>query len=169
MAKKDVLMMGNPKLRKKSSNVTNFTEELLEIVLDLKDTLDYLQKEKNIGRALAAPQIGHLKKVVYYNSNDEELIMINPEIVRKSEEMLDVWDSCYSFDVAFFVNITRHKNITVKYQDEKGEEITKQFKDDLSELFQHEIDHLFGKLATDYLVDNNKIIMRDEWERRYKY
>ena len=161
--------MGNPKLRKKSSNVTNFTQELLEIVQDLKDTLDYLQKEKNIGRALAAPQIGHMKKVIYYNSNDEELIMINPEIIKKSEEMFDIWDSCYSFDVAFFVNITRHKNITVKYQNEQGKEIIKQFKDALSELFQHEIDHLFGKLATDYLIDNNKIIMRAEWERRYKY
>ena len=38
MAKKEVLMMGNPKLRKKSSNVTNFTQELLEIVQDLKDS-----------------------------------------------------------------------------------------------------------------------------------
>ncbi len=81
--------------------------------------------------------------------------------------MFDVWDSCYSFDVAFFVNIARHKSIKVKYQDEKGKEKTKQFNDDLSELFQHEIDHLYGKLATDYLVDNKKIIMRDEWERRY--
>ncbi len=167
MAIKKVLMIGNQKLREKSLNVTDFTGELLEVTQDLKDTLLYLQKEKNIGRALAAPQIGHMKKVVYYNSNYEEIIMVNPEIIWKSEEMFDVWDSCYSFDVAFFVNIARHKSIKVKYQDEKGKEKTKQFNDDLSELFQHEIDHLYGKLATDYLVDNKKIIMRDEWERRY--
>lgn len=168
MAKKEVLMIGNPKLREKSSNMTDFTGELLEVVQDLKDTLSYLQDEKKIGRALAAPQIGHMKKVVYYNSNYEEIVMVNPEIIWKSGEMFDVWDSCFSFDVAFFVNIARHKSIKVKYQNEKGKEKIKQFDDDLSELFQHEIDHLSGKLATDYLVDNNKIIMRNEWERRYK-
>ncbi len=168
MAKKEVLMIGNPKLREKSSNITDFTGEFIEIVQDLKDTLSYLQDQKNIGRALAAPQIGHMKKIVYYNSDDDEILMVNPEIIWESEEMFDVWDSCFSFDVAFFINIARHKSIKVKYQNEKGkEDIIKQFDDDLSELFQHEIDHLYGKLATDYLVDNKKIMMRNEWEGRY--
>ncbi len=167
MAIKKVLMIGNPKLREKSTNVTDVNEETLEIIQDLKDTLLYLQNEKKIGRALAAPQINHMKNVVYYNSNNEEIIMVNPIIIWKSEEMFDVWDSCYSFDVSFFVNIARYKSIKIKYQNEKGEEIIKQYNDDLSELFQHEIDHLFGKLATDYLIDNKKIIMRGEWERRY--
>ncbi len=76
MAIKKVLMIGNQKLREKSLNVTDFTGELLEVTQDLKNTLLYLQKEKNIGRALAAPQIGHMKKVVYYNSNYEEIIML---------------------------------------------------------------------------------------------
>lgn len=168
MAIKEVLMIGNPKLREKSLNVVDFTGELLEIIKDLKDTLFHLQKEKNIGRALAAPQICYIKKVVYYNSNGEEIIMVNPEIIWKSENVFDVWDSCYSFDIAFFVNIVRHKSIKVKYQNEKGKEIIRQFNNDLAELFQHEIDHLYGKLATDYLVNNKKIIMREEWERRYK-
>ncbi len=168
MARRKVLMIGNPKLREKSSNITDFDKKLNEIIKDLKDTLSHLQKEKNIGRALAAPQINHMRKVIYYNSSNKEIIMINPEIIWKSEEMFDVWDSCYSFDVAFFVNIKRHKKIKVRYQDKKGNEIVKQFNDDLSELFKHEIDHLYGKLATDYLVNNKNILMRSEWERRYK-
>ena len=79
-----------------------------------------------------------------------------------------MWDSCYSFDVAFFVKIKRHKKIKVEYQDEHGRFISEEFVDDLSELFQHEIDHLDGILATDYLKDNKNIILRDEWEKRYK-
>lgn len=168
MARREVSMIGNPKLREESANITNFDNQLKEVVQDLKDTLSYLQKEKNIGRALAAPQIDYLKKVIYYNSNGEEIVMVNPKIIWKSEGMFDVWDSCFSFDVAFFVNIKRHKKIKVKYQNENGKEVVKEFNDDLSELFQHEIDHLYGKLATDYLVDNKNIIMRSEWERRYK-
>jgi len=168
MAIKEVLMIGNPKLREKSSIVTDFNKKLLEIIQDLKDTLTDLQLKKNLGRALAAPQIGHMNKVIYYNSDNKEIIMVNPKIIWKSEETFNVWDSCYSFNIAFFVNITRHKSIKVNYQNEEGKEITKQFNDDLSELFQHEIDHLYGKLATDYLVDNPKIIMRNEWEKRYK-
>lgn len=135
MAIKKVLMLGNPKIREKSSNVSDFNDELLGIIQDLKDTLSYLQNEKNIGRALAAPQIGYMKKVIYYNVNDEEIVMVNPEITWKSEAMFDVWDSCYSFDVAFFVNIARHKSIKVEYLNEKGEEIIKQFDDDLSDYF----------------------------------
>ncbi|PRX34693.1 peptide deformylase [Orenia metallireducens] len=168
MAIKEVLMIGNPKLREKSSTVTDFNKKLLEIIQDLKDTLTDLQLKKNLGRALAAPQIGHMKKVIYYNSDNKEIIMVNPKIIWKSEETFNVWDSCYSFNIAFFVNITRHRSIKVNYQNKEGKEITKQFNDDLSELFQHEIDHLYGKLATDYLVDNQKIIMRNEWEKRYK-
>ncbi len=168
MAIKEVLMLGNPKLRDESSHVTDFTKELSEIIEDLKDTLFYLQKEKKIGRALAAPQIGHMKKVVYYNCEDKEIIMVNPDIIWTSEETFEVWDSCYSFDLAFFVNITRHKSIKVNYQNIEGKEITQQFNDDLAELFQHEIDHLSGKLATDYLIGGKKIIMRNEWERRYR-
>jgi peptide deformylase len=67
--------------------------------------------------------------------------------------------------LAFFIETVRSREITVKYTDEKGQDITETFSDDLSELFQHEIDHLDGILATDYLKDTRKIIMRSEWEK----
>ena len=78
-----------------------------------------------------------------------------------------VWDSCFSFDVAFFVKIKRFKSIKVKYQNEIGESMEEMFSDDLSELLQHEIDHLHGVLATDYLDNNKDIVLRTEWEKRY--
>jgi peptide deformylase len=211
-------MIGNPLLRETSSEVT-FSSEVTVfdtpfaiILQDLKDTLTHLQKAKKIGRALAAPQIGHMKRVIYMQipiymqismqnhmqtpqnhmqtpmqnhmqtpqnhmqtpmQNHMQipartLVMVNPKITEKSKELIEVWDSCYSFDVAFFVKIKRHKKIKVEYQDEHGRFISEEFVDDLSELFQHEIDHLDGILATDYLKDNKNIILRDEWEKRYK-
>lgn len=160
--------MGNPKLREESSEIVDFDIELKEIVQDLKDTLTHLQKTKKIGRALAAPQIGYMKKVIYMQTPQRSFVMVNPKIRWKSEEMFNVWDSCFSFDVAFFVKIERHKSIKVEYQDEKGESKIEEFSDDLSELFQHEIDHLYGILATDHLKDVTQIIMREEWEGKYR-
>ncbi|MFX0185863.1 MAG: peptide deformylase [Candidatus Hodarchaeota archaeon] len=168
MAIKKVLMIGNPKLREKSTDITEFGEQLQKIILDLMDTLTDLQENKKIGRALAAPQIGYMKKVIYYGLPDEHFVMINPRISEKSEGKFWVWDSCFSFDVAFFVEIERHQKIKVEYQNEKGEMIMTEFNGDLSELVQHETDHLAGILATDHLTDVKRIILRQEWEERYK-
>ncbi len=168
MAKKEVLLLGHPKLREESSKITDFEKELASIVEDLKDTLTHLQREKGTGRALAAPQIGYTKKVVYVQMPQETIVLVNPEIVDKSEETFWVWDNCFSFDMAFYVKIPRFKEIKVEYQNSDGEPIRRRFRDDLSELLQHEIDHLHGVLATDHLTDNRHIIMRQEWEKRHR-
>ena len=168
MVIKDVLLLGNPKLREKSVDEIDFNEDLNTNLKDLKDTLTYLQKTKKIGRAIAAPQIDILKKIIYFQLPNKSFYMINPIIKWKSEEIMDVWDSCFSFDIAFFVEIQRYRKIRVDFQDMNGNWNTEDFSDDLSELVQHEVDHLYGVLATDYLKDGKKIIMRSEWERRLK-
>lgn len=160
-------MIGNPKLRGQSADVSDFGENLHGIIQDLKDTLIHLQETKKIGRALAAPQISYNKKVIYYGLPEKPFIMVNPKITSKSKEKFWVWDSCFSFDVAFFVEILRHKKIRVEYQDENGESIVKEFVDDMSELVQHETDHLQGVLATDHLTDVKRIILRQEWEKQF--
>ncbi len=175
MSVRNVILLGNPLLRNRSSDVSLDREfdrlELWRIIEDLRDTLLYLQRKKGIGRALAAPQIGYLKRVIFVNirsDNPRTMILVNPTIVEKSKEMIEVWDSCYSFDVAFFVRIMRHKKIKVEYMDENGRKIVEEFENDLSELLQHEIDHLNGILATDHLRSGKDIIMREEWEKRYR-
>ena len=141
MPVKEILQIGNPVLREKSKDVLDFNEDLHELIIDLFDTLTDFQKKKKIGRGIAAPQIGVLKKVIYLHLTNRSFALINPEIVSKSESTMDIWDSCFSFDVAFFVKTRRHKSISVKYQNEHGDLIEEQFTDDLSELLQHEIDH----------------------------
>lgn len=158
-------MIGNPKLREQSVEISDFGENLQEIIQDLRDTLTHLQKTKKIGRALAAPQINYMKNVIYYGLPKNPFIMVNPKITWKSDGKFWVWDSCFSFDVAFFVEILRHKKIRVEYQDENGEKIVTEFENSMSELVQHETDHLDGILATDHLTDVKRIMLRNEWEK----
>ena len=167
MVIKDVIMLGNLNLRKISSDVLNFNKELRGDFINLKDTLTNLQKTKRLGRAIAAPQIAIMKKVIYFQLSDRSFYMVNPKIIWKNEEMFNTWDSCYSFDTAFFIEILRHKTIKAEYQDENGGLIFEDFSGDLSELVQHEIDHLHGILATDHIKDVKKIIMRSEWKMRF--
>jgi peptide deformylase len=167
MAKKRILMIGDKNLRK-ISELANFDKDPVEqYVQDLSDTLHHVQKEKKIGRAIAAPQIGYFKRVIYMEAAGKRVVMINPEITQRSQETFEVWDSCFSADVAFFGKTIRNKSITVEYMTENREKVQETFTDDLSELFQHEIDHLDGILFTDRIVDN-QIIMRSEWEKLYR-
>jgi len=165
---KEILLIGNPVLRENSEDVTDFDSSIDNLVNDLKETLIDFQQRKKIGRGIAAPQIGVLKKVVYLHLPNKSFPLINPEIVWKSDEIFEVWDSCFSFDVAFFVKTQRSKSIKVKFQNIKGECVEESFTEDISELLQHEIDHLHGILATDHLKNNKDIILRAEWEKRYK-
>ena len=165
MAVKDVLLIGNPLLRQISSEVTDFSPELINMIGDLRDTLRYLQKKYKMGRALAAPQIGNSTQIIYYQVGNVKKILINPKIISKSDSIIEIWDSCFSFKLAFFIKVKRHKTISVDYQDEKGQHHNELFEDDLSELFQHEVDHLHGKLAVDYLENKEEIMMREEFEK----
>ena len=168
MVVKEVLLIGNPKLKEISKPITEHDPQPTEIIEDLKDTLLHLQDTMKIGRALSAPQISQLKQVVYYKLPDREFVMVNPDIVTKSRETYDEWDTCFSFNAAFFVEVERSRSIEVKYQDEDGNSKKEKFEGKLSGLVQHEVDHLNGILATDRIKDKSRIIMREEWERLYR-
>ena len=164
MSVKNILMIGNELLRKKAERIDFEKDPVDRYIQDLRDTLRHTQKEKKIGRAIAGPQIGCLKRILCMETKEQRITMINPRIAHKSPDTFEVWDSCFSADVAFLGTTLRYKAISVAYTNENQEEIHKDFTDDLSELFQHEIDHLEGILFTDRIIDN-QIIMRSEWEK----
>ncbi len=93
MVIKEVLMIGNPKLREISSNINEFNENNGKSLQDLKETLTYLQETKKLGRAIAAPQIGVMKKLIYFQLPERRFYMLNPIITWKSEELINVWCS----------------------------------------------------------------------------
>jgi peptide deformylase len=95
--------------------------------------------------------------------------LVNPEIVERSEEKIIVWDACLSF-LSIFMQVERNRTITVRYQDLAGERHEFRAGDDrnLSELLQHEIDHLDGILAVDRISDLKSLCTREEFEKRYR-
>jgi len=144
--------------------------EVRELVRDLADTLAHWRAETGYGRGIAAPQIGVLQRVIFLKlPGAEPWPLINPEIVRRSEDKIVVWDACLSF-LSIFMQVERHREITVRYQTLEGEtvEVEAGAARDLAELLQHEIDHLDGVLAIDRVTDVKTIVTREEFEKRYR-
>ena len=167
MAIRTVLQLGNPILREVSAPVPDpAAPEIAALIDDLRDTLAHWKTTTTYGRGIAAPQIGVLQRVVFLNA-DRPWPLVNPRIARRSDETMVCWDACLCF-LSIFFQVTRHCWIDVEYQDLSGAWRAFRAEDDLSELLQHEIDHLDGVLALDRLTDVRTICTREEFERRYR-
>jgi peptide deformylase len=153
MAVKDILLLGNPLLYEKAEPVkkTELKQLLPKIDLMFETVLDFRNKY-SAGRAIAAPQIGLLKRIICLNT-DKRVAMINPEISDLSEEMFEVWDDCMSFP-NLLVKVMRHKKLKISFFDLNWERQTWHLEDDIAELIQHEYDHLDGILATQRAIDS---------------
>ena len=166
-----VLQLGDPLLRQTAARVADPTARgIHELVQDLADTLAHWRSATGYGRGIAAPQLGDLRRVIFLKlPGAEPWPLINPEIIESSEERIIVWDACLSF-LSIFMQVERHREVTVRYQTLQGE--TREFEAgderNLSELLQHEIDHLDGILAIDRVVDVKTICTREEFEKRYR-
>ena len=164
MAVREILLLGNPVLRAKCEKVKNFSDPTLRIVIsDLRDTLADFCKTHGFGRGIAAPQINVTKRVIFINI-DSPVALINPEIVKRSKQMMVLWDDCFSFP-DLIVKVKRYVKITVRYHDEFGAKKQLEAVGGLSELLQHEIDHINGVLAIDRAIDSQHILLRSEWEK----
>ncbi|KUG08851.1 peptide deformylase [Solirubrum puertoriconensis] len=171
MPVREILQLGNPVLRQVAQPVADPTApQVAALVQNLTDTVAHWRETTGYGRAIAAPQIGVLERVVLLRLPGREVWpLINPSIVARSPETSLVWDACLSF-LSIFMQVPRHHWITVRYQDLGGQwhETLAGAEDDLAELLQHEIDHLDGILSIDRVVDVQSICTREEFERRYR-
>lgn len=136
----------------------NELKEISSLIHWLNESMMEFREVYKAGRAIAAPQLGVLKRVIYMNTGTP-VTFINPEIVYKSEEMIELWDDCMCFP-NLLVKVKRHKRIQVKFRDTDWEENLVEFTDELSELFQHEYDHLDGILATQRAIDDKSFRWR---------
>ena len=166
-----ILQLGDPLLREMCASVEDATApEVRDMVADLADTLAHWRAKTGYGRGIAAPQIGVLQRVIFLRLPGEEpWPLVNPEIVKRSVDKITVWDACLSF-LSIFMQVERHRTITVRYRNLEGEirEVEAGEDRNLSELLQHEIDHLDGILAIDRIVDVKTICTREEFEKRYR-
>lgn len=161
MAVREILLLGNPKLFEMCEPVQETQlEQITPIIQDLHDTLMAFREKYNAGRAIAAPQIGAMKRVVYMHI-EEPVVFINPVLDLKSTEMMELWDDCMSFP-ELLVKVHRHQRCRITYRNENWEEHSMELEGDLSELLQHEVDHLDGILAVQRAIDDKSFALRSQ-------
>ena len=143
----DMLMLGDPRLHQVCDEITR---DELALVKDWANGLDSIilqvQDKYGFGRAVAAPQMGIFKRLVCMHI-DKPVVMINPVLSNKSEALFELWDDCMSFP-NLLVRVRRHESCTLTFRDLTWDLHTWELSGSLSELLQHEVDHLDGILAT---------------------
>ncbi len=171
MPVRPILQLGNPLLRQRAVAVEDTAApEIRDLVRDMADTLGHWRSTTGYGRGIAAPQLGVLERVIFVKLPDgEPWPLVNPEIIERSDERIVVWDACLSF-LSIFMQVERHRTITVRYRNLSGETLQFDAGDErnLSELLQHEIDHLDGILAVDRVVNVKTVCTRQEFEKLYR-
>lgn len=156
---KDILLLGNPQLYEISEPVEkNELDAMKEVVVDLHDTLFEYRRVHGAGRAIAAPQIGSNIRLIYMYI-DQAVVFINPILVFPDTDKFEVIDDCMSFP-DLYVNVMRYKKAIIKYRDLEWNECEMELTGDLSELLQHEYDHLEGILATMRAIDNKSFSLK---------
>ena len=143
-----VLRFPDPRLKTKASNVSEITNETLTVIDDMLATM---YEEKGVG--LAATQVNIHQRIVVMDvseNNDQPIVLINPEIITKSDETLINEEGCLSVP-GIYAKVNRHTSCTVKALDRNGKEFTLDGEELLSICIQHELDHLNGVLFVDYL------------------
>lgn len=163
MTIKKILLLGNPKLYEKSLPVKKAElSKIKKIIKDLHDTLFDFRKKYNAGRAISAPQINVFKRIIYMYI-DNPVVFINPELEFRGKEKFELWDDCMSFP-GLLVKVRRYKNCKIKYRDLNWNEYEENLSGNLSELLQHEYDHLNGILATQRAIDKKSFkIMKNNF------
>ena len=176
MTARKVIRMGHPTLRKVAELVDPKilkTPDFKQLLVDMYDTM---KVEGGIG--IAAPQIDVSLQVTLIElpeNNDRYgdlegtplMVIINPVITYLTEENQGFWEGCLSVPgLRGFVE--RPRSIKVDYINEHGEEKSIVADDFLATVFQHELDHLFGKLYIDRITDTTKISYNEEFSEFVK-
>lgn len=155
---REILRLGNPALYEKSAPVLrDELARMRDVASDLCDTLLDYRKRHQAGRAIAAPQIGVQKRMIFLRT-DQTVVFINPALSFPDGEQMEVLDDCMSFP-GLLVRVMRFKRCTVRFRDLDWNERELRFEGDLAELIQHEYDHLDGILATMRAVDNRSFFL----------
>ncbi|MFW6094969.1 MAG: peptide deformylase [Bacteroidota bacterium] len=154
-----ILKLGNPELYEVSVDVSKEELPLVEQKFwELNDIILEYRSLHGAGRAIAAPQIGYMKRLICMRISDQPYAVINPVFVDKSDEKIILWDDCMSFP-GLLVKVRRHKSCKIRFKDLDWNDQEWTLEDDLSELIQHEYDHLDGILAVQRAIDDKSFAL----------
>jgi len=167
MTKDNIITLPNPHLRQKSRRVGIITDEIRQVVDDMKDaTMDWDQsRDHEVGVALAAVQIDRLYRIVIvrddYNDkqNQNFTVFINPEITKREGEITADFEGCLSVPNVYG-KVPRHTKVRVKALGLDGREFRVSAEGFLARIFQHEIDHTHGIVFIDHIKDDPSAFYR---------
>ncbi len=152
MAVIPIRVLPDPVLRQKAKRVRAIDSSIKKLISDMIETMHAVP-----GRVgLAAPQVGVSRRVIVIGIPEEEdLVLINPEVVRKKGERI-VSEGCLSVP-GYFGEIKRAESVTAKGLDQSGKGIRIKADELLAQALEHEIDHLNGVLYIDRLESMDKL------------
>ena len=148
---REILIHPDSRLKKPAAPVEEITPEIRQLAADMLETM---YEAPGIG--LAAPQIGILRRILVMDCVKEEgaearpMILVNPEITWKSEEMSTYEEGCLSIPDQY-AEVDRPASVTVRWTGLGGESEEETFEGLWATCVQHEIDHLDGTLFIDHL------------------
>jgi peptide deformylase len=165
MTRLDIIRPDNPILRKKAKRVTSFDKKFQTLIDNMVETMIEAP-----GVGLAAPQVAISQRLAVIRLQDDEkskeefgdlagklYVIVNPEIVKASKETVEGVEGCLSIP-GYLGTVDRFEKITIDSLDRNGKPQRIKAEGWLARVFQHEIDHLDGKLYID--------IAKDVWEVR---
>ena len=160
MAILTVIKMDNPVLHQKAKKVKNIDSSIQKLINDMIDTMYEID-----GVGLAAPQVGvPLQVVVFQLPDDEDVtVLINPEIVKGSEESEMMSEGCLSLP-GYRGEVKRLTSVTVKGRNRQGKLIRIKGEGLLAQVLQHEIDRINGVVFIDHLESPDDLIKTEDEE-----
>ena len=159
MAKLNILRYPDPRLHTKARPVAAVDDRIRRLVDDMHETM--LDAD---GVGLAATQVDVHERVIVIDTSDTRdtlHVLINPEIIARSEEMVLGDEGCLSVPETYD-KVRRHARVTVRALDRDGASRDLEAEGMLAVCIQHEIDHLEGKVFVEYLspLKRNRIRSR---------
>ncbi|MBQ3943924.1 MAG: peptide deformylase [Elusimicrobia bacterium] len=165
MALLEIVKYGDPVLRKKAEPITEITDDMVQLAEDMLETM-YAAP----GVGLAGPQVGKSLQIcvidVVPDGKRTPIVLINPKVL-SGEDKVELEEGCLSFP-KIYEKVKRWNKIQVEYTDLKGKINRVEVEGFLAKAFQHEIDHLNGKVFIDYLPDWKRKLVEKEIRRRKK-
>lgn len=166
MALLEIITEGDSRLRQKASRVRKVDDGVRKLAQDMMETVE----ETDYAIALAAPQVGVLRRVIVVKLPAEdpeeleegeepegpvELMLANPEIIRASGQQIGI-EGCLSIP-GWIGEVQRAMHITLKARDMQDKEVRVKAKGFLARALQHEVDHLDGILFIDLVEDKETL------------
>lgn len=153
-----VLRAPDSRLRIKTKPVKKITPALLETIREMVKTTKVFKDPEGVG--LASTQIGMDESFFVWKNSDETFTAVfNPEILSYSKKTKVFFEGCLSIP-DYYGEVTRPMSVKVRFTDQDGHKHTKALSGTAAWIFQHEYDHLQGKLFIDYVLEQKSRLFK---------